>query len=58
VIPCTTEVGPIGPVAPPPVKEKDAVVPDNTNEAFCAVDPVNANDAVKVLNGKYLNIVL
>jgi hypothetical protein len=58
VIPCTTDVGPLGPVGPPPVIEYDAVIPDNTKDAVVATDPVYANDEVKVLNGKNLNIVI
>ena len=33
-------------------------MPDSTNDAVVAADPVNANEELNVLNGKYLNIVI
>jgi hypothetical protein len=47
----------VTPVAPPPVNEYDADMPDNTNDAVLAADAVYANEALNVLNGKNLNII-
>jgi hypothetical protein len=57
-MPCTTDVAPVGPVAPPPAIEYDADIPDKTKDAVAATDPVCAKDEVNVLNGKNFNIVL
>jgi len=56
--PIRTPVGPVGPVAPPPVNANDAVSPKTPYEAVGAYSTVSARDELSVLNGKNFSIYI